>query len=231
MSDPSVTFTLKLPAPEDGSLLHEMEENGIGRGIDFAAFALSDALVKMIADRAVAAMAGRKRASHRLAVFPDGTRINDAGRMVVRVNAVRESPHGLFGSTYTYDVTVSFPTASRYLPQKNSVRANPAATTDPARLDIIVTGQGRRRTLAVQKWRNDELVDSNDGLLSAMEPAFDLSRAASLDAMAQGSVYDMNLRGGDRITLHVATSGDPREVRSWRVDGNRRATPSRGGSR
>jgi hypothetical protein len=47
MADPAVTFTLKLPAPEDGSLLRQMEQNGIGRGADFAAFALSDDLVKM----------------------------------------------------------------------------------------------------------------------------------------------------------------------------------------
>lgn len=138
--DATVRFSLSLPVQLDRALLRLMEEHGLTVQRPFKASALSDdAVIDAVVQGAVDAALGGRGHSWEDVVFDDDSAINDPSEAVVTVHGVASRPGGLFGPTYTYDVTVSFPPAARY--KRNGRRASRARDTDT--LDLFAARPAR----------------------------------------------------------------------------------------
>lgn len=115
--DTSVSFPLVLPAGEDARLVEAMDAAGLPMGRAFRADALADEnLALAIVNAAVQAMLDDSAADWQSIEFDDGTMVNDPGlaEITVRRGSVRTA--GLFGPTFAFRATVSFPAGSRYFP-------------------------------------------------------------------------------------------------------------------
>jgi hypothetical protein len=117
IADAQVRINLRLPAGDDARLLREMEEAELRLEKPFGLLMLAEEdLVSAVVAQAVAAISGDPGRSWEDMVFSDGTMINDPGQTVVTVHKISTHPGGLFGTEHTFDMTVRFPRAARYLP-------------------------------------------------------------------------------------------------------------------
>jgi hypothetical protein len=132
IADAQVRINLRLPAGDDARLLREMEEAELRLEKPFGLLMLAEEdLVSAVVAQAVAAISGDPGRSWEDMVFSDGTMINDPGQTVVTVHKISTHPGGLFGTEHTFDMTVRFPRAARYLPAKE----NGARRSSPRRAE------------------------------------------------------------------------------------------------
>lgn len=124
----SVRMRLTRMRDEGAPLIVAMEEEGLRVNQPFSLLMLDEALSSEVMQDAVDALTGEYGNAWEDLVFADGTRIDDPGATMLTVHEIKSKPGGLQGTTYSYDVTVSFPMDGRYKP--NGRRQRDDATLD-----------------------------------------------------------------------------------------------------
>jgi hypothetical protein len=121
----SVRMKLTRMRDEGAPLIVAMEEEGLPVKRPFSLLMLNESLSAEIMQAAVDALTGELGNAWGDLVFADGTQIDDPGVTMLTVHKITSKPGGLQGTTYHYDVTVSFPKDGRYKPNARRRRRGP----------------------------------------------------------------------------------------------------------
>ncbi len=166
----SVRMRLTRMRDEGAPLIVAMEEEGLRVNQPFSLLMLDEALSSEVMQAAVDALTGEYGNAWEDLVFADGTRIDDPGATMLTVHEIKSKPGGLQGTTYHYDVTVSFPRDGRYKPNGRRQR-------DDATLDLFAARTQPRLLPAAAQPRMATLEDLATAPLGSLLMTADRTRA------------------------------------------------------
>lgn len=166
----SVRMRLTRMRDEGAPLIVAMEEEGLRVNQPFSLLMLDEALSSEVMQAAVDALTGEYGNAWEDLVFADGTRIDDPGATMLTVHEIKSKPGGLQGTTYSYDVTVSFPKDGRYKPNGRRQR-------DEATLDLFAARAQPRLLPAATQSRMATLEDLATAPLGSLLMTADRTRA------------------------------------------------------